>query len=168
MDSSSGLSYILLVVLVALSAFFSASETALNSINKIRMKNMADNGDQRAAKTLQVAEKYESMISTILIGNNIVNIGSASIATTLFTIWLGADKGAAISTVVMTIVVLIFGEVLPKNYAKANADSLAMTVAGPISILMVIFKPLSAVLNFLSGIMTKLTGGKEEKPSVTE
>ena len=87
MDSSSGLSYILLVVLVALSAFFSASETALNSINKIRMKNMADNGDQRAAKTLEVAEKYESMISTILIGNNIVNIGSASIATTLFTIW---------------------------------------------------------------------------------
>ena len=76
MDSSSGLSYILLVVLVALSAFFSASETALNSINKIRMKNMADNGDQRAAKTLEVAEKYESMISTILIGNNIVNIGS--------------------------------------------------------------------------------------------
>ena len=69
MDSSSGLSYILLVVLVALSAFFSASETALNSINKIRMKNMADNGDQRAAKTLEVAEKYESMISTILIGN---------------------------------------------------------------------------------------------------
>lgn len=168
MDSSSGLSYILLVVLVALSAFFSASETALNSINKIRMKNMADNGDQRAAKTLEVAEKYESMISTILIGNNIVNIGSASIATTLFTIWLGADKGAAISTVVMTIVVLIFGEVLPKNYAKANADSLAMTVAGPISALMVIFKPLSAVLNFLSGIMTKLTGGKEDKPSVTE
>ena len=168
MDSSSGLSYILLVVLVALSAFFSASETALNSINKIRMKNMADNGDQRAAKTLEVAEKYESMISTILIGNNIVNIGSASIATTLFTIWLGADKGAAISTVVMTIVVLIFGEVLPKNYAKANADSLAMTVAGPISVLMVIFKPLSAVLNFLSGIMTKLTGGKEDKPSVTE
>ena len=90
MDSSSGLSYILLVVLVALSAFFSASETALNSINKIRLKNMADNGDQRAAKTLEVAEKYESMISTILIGNNIVNIGASSLATVLFTRLVGA------------------------------------------------------------------------------
>ena len=83
MDSSSGLSYILLVVLVALSAFFSASETALNSINKIRMKNMADNGDQRAAKTLEVAEKYESMISTRMDGQTAMGkapVGVAALA----------------------------------------------------------------------------------------
>ena len=147
-----------LIILIGLSAFFSAAETAYNSLNEIRLRSKAEDGDAKAAHTLALVERYDSLLSTILIGNNIVNIGSASIATTLFTIWLGADKGAAISTVVMTIVVLIFGEVLPKNYAKANADSLAMTVAGPISVLMVIFKPLSAVLNFLSGIMTKLTG----------
>ena len=104
---------------------------------------MAENGDKRAARTLRVAEDYEQMISTVLIGNNIVNTGSASVATVLFTMWLGADKGAAVSTVVMTIIVLIFGEVVPKNYGKANADSLAMFVSGPISVLMVIFKPLS-------------------------
>ncbi len=169
MDSSSGLSYLLVVICVALSAFFSGSETALTSVNKIRLKNMAENGDQRAAKTLRIAENYESMISTVLIGNNIVNIASASLATLIFTALLGAEKGAAASTVVMTIVVLICGEVLPKNYAKSHADSLAMTVSGPISILMVIFKPLAAILNALSRLMAKFTGSEDgEKPSVTE
>ncbi len=169
MDSSSGLSYLLVVICVALSAFFSGSETALTSVNKIRLKNMAENGDQKAAKTLRIAENYESMISTVLIGNNIVNIASASLATVIFTVLLGAEKGAAVSTVVMTVVVLICGEVLPKNYAKSNADSLAMAVSGPISVLMVIFKPLVAILNALARFMAKFTGSEDsEKPSVTE
>lgn len=169
MDSSSGLSYLLVVICVALSAFFSGSETALTSVNKIRLKNMAENGNQKAAKTLRIAENYESMISTVLIGNNIVNIASASLATVIFTVLLGAEKGAAVSTVVMTVVVLICGEVLPKNYAKSNADSLAMAVSGPISVLMVIFKPLVAILNELARFMAKFTGSEDsEKPSVTE
>ena len=168
LDSSNGLSYIFLIVLVALSAFFSGSETALTSVNKIRLKSLEENGDKKAARTLRVAENYERMISTVLIGNNIVNIASASLATVIFTVLLGADKGAAVSTVVMTIVVLIFGEVLPKNYAKNNADSLAMIVSGPISFLMTVFKPLSAALSALSGLMSRLTGGEDDKPSVTE
>ena len=169
MDSSSGLSYLLVVICVALSAFFSGSETALTSVNKIRLKNMAENGNQKAEKTLRIAENYESMISTVLIGNNIVNIASASLATVIFTVLLGAEKGAAVSTVVMTVVVLICGEVLPKNYAKSNADSLAMAVSGPISVLMVIFKPLVAILNALARFMAKFTGSEDsEKPSVTE
>lgn len=168
LDSSNGLSYIFLIVLVALSAFFSGSETALTSVNKIRLKSLEENGDKKAAQTLRVAENYERMISTVLIGNNIVNIASASLATVIFTVLLGADKGAAVSTVVMTIVVLIFGEVLPKNYAKNNADSLAMVVSGPISFLMTVFKPLSAALSALSGLMSRLTGGEDDKPSVTE
>lgn len=168
LDSSSGLSCIFLIVLVALSAFFSGSETALTSVNKIRLKSLEENGDKKAARTLRVAENYERMISTVLIGNNIVNIASASLATVIFTVLLGADKGAAVSTVVMTIVVLIFGEVLPKNYAKNNADSLAMVVSGPISFLMTVFKPLSAALSALSGLMSRLTGGEDDKPSVTE
>lgn len=168
LDSSNGLSYIFLIVLVALSAFFSGSETALTSVNKIRLKSLEENGDKKAARTLRVAENYERMISTVLIGNNIVNIASASLATVIFTVLLGADKGAAVSTVVMTIVVLIFGEVLPKNYAKNNADSLAVVVSGPISFLMTVFKPLSAALSALSGLMSRLTGGEDDKPSVTE
>lgn len=166
---SSGFSYILVVIFIMCSAFFSGSETALTSINKIRLKSMADNGDKRAARTLRVAEDYEQMISTILIGNNIVNTGSASVATVLFTVWLGAERGAAVSTVVMTVLVLIFGEVVPKNYGKANADSLAMFVSGPISVLMVIFKPLSYILGGISKFVIRITGTKEdEKPSVTE
>ena len=130
---------------------------------------MAENGDKRAARTLRVAEDYEQMISTVLIGNNIVNTGSASVATVLFTMWLGADKGAAVSTVVMTIIVLIFGEVVPKNYGKANADSLAMFVSGPISVLMVIFYLLSFILGNISKFVIKITGSSEDgKPSVTE
>jgi CBS domain containing-hemolysin-like protein len=168
LDSSSGLSYIFLIVLVALSGFFSGSETALTSVNKIRLKSLAESGNEKAARTLRVAENYERMISTVLIGNNIVNIASASLATVIFTVLLGADKGAAVSTIVMTIVVLIFGEVLPKNYAKNNADSLAMLVSGPISFLMTIFKPFSAALSALSGLMARLTGGEDDKPSVTE
>lgn len=168
LDSSSGLSCIFLIVLVALSAFFSGSETALTSVNKTRLKSLEENGDKKAARTLRVAENYERMISTVLIGNNIVNIASASLATVIFTVLLGADKGAAVSTVVMTIVVLIFGEVLPKNYAKNNADSLAVVVSGPIGFLMTVFKPLSAALSALSGLMSRLTGGEDDKPSVTE
>lgn len=126
-------------------------------------------GISARARTLRVAEDYEQMISTVLIGNNIVNTGSASVATVLFTMWLGADKGAAVSTVVMTIIVLIFGEVVPKNYGKANADSLAMFVSGPISVLMVIFKPLSFILGNISKFVIKITGSSEDgKPSVTE
>ena len=159
---SSGFSYILVVIFIMCSAFFSGSETALTSVNKIRLKNMAENGDKRAARTLRVAEDYEQMISTVLIGNNIVNTGSASVATVLFTMWLGADKGAAVSTVVMTIIVLIFGEVVPKNYGKANADSLAMFVSGPISVLMVIFKPLSFILGNISKFVIKITGSSDD------
>ena len=166
---SSGFSYILVVIFIKCSAFISGSETAFTRVNKISLKNMAENGDKRAARTLRVAEDYEQMISTVLIGNNIVNTGSASVATVLFTMWLGADKGAAVSTVVMTIIVLIFGEVVPKNYGKANADSLAMFVSGPISVLMVIFKPLSFILGNISKFVIKITGSSEDgKPSVTE
>lgn len=169
MDSSGWLSYVLVVICVALSAFFSGSETALTSVNKTRLKSMAENGDKKAAKTLKLAEDYESMISTVLIGNNIVNIASSSIATLIFVAFLGSETGALVSTIVMTIVVLICGEVLPKNYAKLNADSLALTVSGPVSVLIFIFKPLAVLLNVLSRLMAKVTGSdKQDKPSVTE
>ena len=108
---------IFLVILIMFSAFFSATETAFSSINKIRMKNMANNGDKKAAAVLELNEKYDKLISTILIGNNIVNITASSVATVLFLVYF-PKNGATISTVVMTIVVLIFGEITPKSIAK--------------------------------------------------
>ena len=169
MDSSSGLSYILLVVLVALSAFFSASETALNSINKIRMKNMADNGDQRAAKTLEVAEKYESMISTILIGNNIVNISASALATSL-TIKIWGNYATGITTGVLTIVVLIFGEITPKTTETVYSEKFALVYAPVIKALMTVLTPVIYVVDVLAGFFLRLfhIDTKNHKKTITE
>ena len=113
-----------LVILVGFSAFFSASETAFSSLNQIRLKSRAEDGDSSAARVLAMAEQYDKLLSTILIGNNIVNIAAASIGTILFTRMLGAERGATVSTIVLTIIVLIFGEVTPKSLAKEMPDKL--------------------------------------------
>ena len=106
-----------IAILIALSAFFSASETAFSSMNRIRMKNKAAEGHKRAKLVLKISENYDTLLSTILVGNNIVNIASSSIATVVFTSFMG-DIGVTISTIVMTVVVLIFGEITPKLFAK--------------------------------------------------
>ena len=135
--------WVALVVLVAFSAFFSASETAFSSLNQIRLKSRADDGDRTAARVLAMAEKYDKLLSTILVGNNIVNIAAASIGTIIFTQMLGAERGATVSTIVLTIVVLIFGEVSPKSLAKEMPESVATAVAPVLSLLMVVFTPLT-------------------------
>ncbi len=129
MDSHSTTMILVLVCLVFLSAYFSATETAFSSLNRIRLKNMASGGNRRAQTALSLSENYDELLSTILVGNNIVNIASASIATTLFVAALGDGAGPTVSTVVMTVVVLIFGEVSPKSLAKENAESFAMLSA---------------------------------------
>ncbi len=121
---------LLLVIVFCIigSAYFSASETAFSTMNRIRMKNLADSGDSRAAVALKLVDNYDKLISTILIGNNIVNITSSSLATVVFTMWL-ADAGVSVSTAVMTVLVLIFGEISPKTLAKENAESFALATA---------------------------------------
>lgn len=141
-DSSSWVYIAVLILLVAFSGFFSATETAFTTINRIRLKTMAAAGSKRAALVLRMAEDYDRLLSTILIGNNIVNIASASIATVVFVRFLG-DKGVTISTVVMTVVVLIFGEISPKSLAKQNAESFAMLAAPLLRVFLVVFKPLN-------------------------
>ena len=123
MDDGSITLLVALIVLIAFSAFFSASETAFSSLNQIRLKSRAEEGDTSAARVLAMAEKYDKLLSSILIGNNIVNIAAASIGTVLFTKWLGAERGATTSTMVLTVVVLIFGEVTPKTLAKEMPES---------------------------------------------
>ena len=135
--------WVTLAVLVAFSAFFSASETAFSSLNQIRLKSRADDGDRTAARVLAMAEKYDKLLSTILVGNNIVNIAAASIGTIIFTQMLGAERGATVSTIVLTIVVLIFGEVTPKSLAKEMPETVATAVAPALSLLMVVFTPLT-------------------------
>ena len=159
--------YILLCILLILSGFFSASETAFLSVNKIRLKNNADDGNKKAALALKIADDYDNTISTILIGNNIVNIASASVATIIFTKALGESYGAAVSTVVMTILVLIFGEVLPKSLAKSNADRLCLFISPILYACIIIFKPVAFLLVKLTELAKKITHGKSE-PSVTE
>ena len=118
-----------LIILVAFSAFFSASETAFSSLNQIRLKSRAEDGDSAAARVLAMSEKYDKLLSTILIGNNIVNIAAASIGTVLFTRLLDPERGATVSTFVLTIVVLIFGEVTPKSLAKEMPETVATAVS---------------------------------------
>ena len=135
--------WVALVVLVALSAFFSASETAFSSLNQIRLKSRAEDGDTSAARVLAMAEKYDKLLSTILIGNNIVNIAAASIGTIIFTKMLGAERGATVSTMVLTVVVLIFGEVTPKSLAKEMPEKVATAVSPFLVLLMALMTPLT-------------------------
>ena len=132
-----------LVILVGFSAFFSASETAFSSLNQIRLKSRAEDGDSSAARVLAMAEQYDKLLSTILIGNNIVNIAAASIGTILFTRMLGAERGATVSTIVLTIIVLIFGEVTPKSLAKEMPEKVATAVSPFLVLLIALMTPLT-------------------------
>ena len=132
-----------LVILVGFSAFFSASETAFSSLNQIRLKSRAEDGDSSAARVLAMAEQYDKLLSTILIGNNIVNIAAASIGTLIFTKMLGAERGATVSTMVVTVVVLIFGEVTPKSLAKEMPEKVATAVSPFLVLLMALMTPLT-------------------------
>ncbi len=142
-----------IVVLLMMSAYFSATETAFSTLNKIRLKNMASDGNKRAKLTLDLSNDYDKMLSTILIGNNIVNIASTSIATVLFfNIIKNADTAATVSTAVMTVAVLIFGEISPKSMAKEAPESFAMFSAPILKFLMTILTP----LNFIFSLWKKL------------
>lgn len=152
---------ILIVILIACSSFFSATETALNSANRIRLKNMADNGSRAAQRTLDILAKYDKALTTILIGNNIVNIACSSIATILAIALVGEQYGSLVSTIVVTLVVLIFGEVMPKSLAKDHAEQFAMLSSGVISFLMLIFTPFSAFFILLKNGMAKLFRGND-------
>lgn len=133
-----------LAICVALSAFFSASETAYSAVNKVRLKTMSLDGDSRAAAALHLAEDYDRLLTVILVGNNVVNIAGTSIATVIFTGLVG-PVGATLSTVVMTLLILLFGEVSPKTLAKESPEKIAMAVARPLRVVMIVLRPVDAV-----------------------
>ncbi len=145
----------LLFILLVFSAYFSAIETAFSCSNKIRLKNLSNNGNKKAEIALKLLENYDDLISTILIGNNIVNIAAATIATVIFTRVLG-DAGATVSTVVMTVAVLIFGEITPKSLAKEFPEKFSMASSRFIAILMKIFFPLILIFGGWKRMIRKM------------
>ena len=146
MDSTGNFAMVVaLLALVAMSGYFSATETAFTSLNRIRLKNKADNGDRRAARTLKIAEDYDRLLSTILIGNNIVNNVATTIGAVLFIKLIDDVRGPTVSAVVLTVVILIFGEVSPKSLAKENPETWAMFATPLLKLFMLVLTP----LNFL-------------------
>ena len=166
-DSSSLTMIVILILLVILSAYFSATETAFTSLNRIRLKSKADAGNRRAALALRLVDQYDNLLSTILVGNNIVNLSASSLATVFFTEGLRLQNGAVISTAVITIVVLVFGEVSPKSLAKEYPESFAMFSAPIMRILMFILTPVNILFSLLKKLLSKVFH-KEGDSGITE
>lgn len=158
---------IVIAILVLLSAFFSATETAFSFVNKIRIQHSVDNGNKKAKNALYVIENFDNALTTILICNNIVNLSCSSIATVLCLNLFG-DMGSAIATGATTLLVLTFGEVIPKCLAKEHCDAFTLKTAGFLRVLMFILKPFVFVFLKLKSLALKIAGGSEDSPSVTE
>ena len=166
MESDHLIIIVALVVLVLMSAYFSATETAFTSLSRIRLKNMAYGGNKRAKLALELSENYDKLISTILIGNNIVNITSASLATVVFVASFG-DMGVTLSTVVMTAIVLIFGEISPKSIAKDSPESFAMFSAPILKFFIIILTPLNVLFMWWKILLSKIFKSKDDR-SITD
>lgn len=161
MDGSMTGQIIAIIILIFFSAYFSATETAFTSINRIKLKTQAGDGDDKAQKVLDLAEKYDKLLTTILIGNNVVNITMTAIATVLF-VGILAHNGAAVSTIVITVVVLIFGEITPKNIAKEKPEAFAKFSAPFISFLMAILTPITFIFSKWKHLIARLFKLNEE------
>ena len=167
MDSASIAKIVAIVFLVAFSAYFSATETAFTSLNRIRLKSRADAGDRRAARTLSLAEDYDRLLSSILIGNNVVNNAATSLATLLFIDLIGKAQGPAMATTVITVVILIFGEISPKSMAKEFPESFAMFSAPFLRLIMILMTPLTWLTAQWKRLLNLLVRSKEDS-GITE
>lgn len=157
---------IAIAILIIFSAYFSATETAFTSLNRIRIKNLANDGDRRAKEVMDISEEYDSLLSTILVGNNIVNIAMSSIATVLF-MELYPVYGATIATAATTVVVLVFGEISPKSMAKESPEKFAMFSAPILKIFMVVLAPINWIFGMWKKFLAKLFNADGVNP-ITE
>ena len=164
---SDSLSIIIILICLVLSGYFSATETALSTFNKTKIKTLAEKGNKKAQKVLDISEKYDRMLSTILIGNNVVNILSASLATLLFVRWIIETTGPSVSTLVMTVIVLIFGEITPKTLAKERPEAFSMFSVSLLNFLMVILAPLTYILKKWQDTVSKVFKAKDDE-GITE
>ncbi len=160
-----------LILMILMSAFFSSAETAFSSVNKIRLRNYAEEKRRGAKHALQIAEKFDETITTILVGNNIVNIASATLAVAFFSDVLPdsiSKYAPVISTAVMTIVILIFGEILPKTLAKKNSEKVSMMYANILLAIIIVLKPITWIFVSIQSLLTKKLKTDDEEPSITE
>ena len=170
MDSTSILiQTIILVILLIGSGFFSASETSLMSLSKIRIRHMQEEGVKGAKLVASLIEDSNKLLSTILVGNNVVNIAATSISTSLFITLLG-PQGVPVATAIMTVLVLLFGEITPKTIAANNSEKVAIFVSRPIKIIIFILRPVVWVFNLVTGVIFKILGVKDKsgQPYITE
>ena len=161
--NSNTISLIIIAICIAMSAYFSATETAFSALNHIRIKNMAEKGNSRAALVLKLSANYNNLLSTILIGNNIVNIAMTSLTTVLFVRWMGGDQGASVATLVTTVVVLIFGEVSPKSIAKESPEAVAMFSAPLLRILIFLLTPFNFLFAQWKKLLSKIIKSSEDR-----
>ena len=157
----------IIVILIILSALFSASETALSSVNKMRLRSYAEEGNKRAKMAIKLTDNFDKTLTTILIGNNVVNLAATTVATVMITTHFGA-KFVPVSTAVMTVVIIIFGEIIPKNVANEFSETVSMWIAYPLYGLLVILTPLVWLLIGLKNTVIKLCGGSKDSPTMTE
>lgn len=161
---------ILLIILLILSGFFSASETALMSLSKIRTRHLVEEGVKGAKLVEKLTDDPNRLLGSILIGNNIVNIGASALASSVAAQIFGGSTGIAIATAVMTVLVLIFGEITPKTLAKQNSESVSLKVIKPINIVVKVFTPFVWIFTKISSFIIKLLGGSIDRtqPFITE
>ncbi len=157
----------IIVVLLLFSAIFSASETAYNSVNKARLRSIADDGNKRAIMAIKISDNFDKALTTILIGNNIVNLTASALTTVLVTARFGIEYVAA-GTAIITVVVIIFGEIIPKNLANEFPEAFSLFIAYPLNFLIVIFTPIVWVLLKLKNFIIHLCGGENDQPTMTE
>jgi putative hemolysin len=159
----------ILIILLILSAFFSATETALMSLSKLRVRHMINENVEGSELVMKLLQNPGKLLGAILIGNNIINIGASALATAIFIRYFGGS-GVGIATVVMTVLLLIFGEITPKSLAAANAERVSLRVARPLSVIATILNPLIIIITKLTDVIIRILGGKknEDGPSITE
>ena len=168
METSDIIQLVIVIILLSASAFFSSAETALMTSNKLKMRNLADNGNKRAAKVLKVTENTDKMLSAILIGNNIVNLTASSISTTL-TLKIFGSKLVGIATGILTFLILVFGEITPKNVASKNAEKMALIYIGVISFLVTVLTPVIFIVNTVAKFVISIFNkNSDDNNAVTE
>lgn len=160
--------YVLLVFLIMCSAFFSGSEIAFATANKMRLKNAADAGNPSAKLACRIADRFTEFLSTVLVGNNLVNIAAASTATLIAVYHLGIERGETVAALVMTVIILIFGEILPKILAAEDADRIVLAFARPLHFCFILFKPLVLAVSKMLNRLSKLWTPTDAEPSVTD
>lgn len=157
----------IIVVLLLFSAIFSASETAYNSVNKARLRSIADDGNKRAIMAIKISDNFDKALTTILIGNNIVNLTASALTTIYVTNRFGIEYVAA-GTAIITVIVILFGEIIPKNLANEFPEAFSLFIAYPLNALIVLFTPIVWVLLKIKNFIVHLCGGEDKQPTLTE